>query len=713
MRRFVDSCAFVSLLMSACSAAAKPPAAPAILPLKSLRLYETGVGYFERSGTITAHSSVTLPVPAGHLDDALKSLVVLSQDAMSRVQGLEFGSSASKGMARALAGLPLDASTPITYRDLLASLKGAQVAVRTKEQSVLGRLIDVLDAPDFKPNDKTNDKENDSKTDSKREYEPALTLLLLTRDSEIRRFRSSEVLAVRPTEPALAARLDAALDALSVRGAQASRSIRVLARSTAPVTLGYIAETPVWRTTYRLVFNDSGHGATLQGWALVHNDTDEDWHQVRVHLVNGRPDSFLYPLAAPRYLRRELVHPDEELSTVPQLLDTTVDAIWGDHVEVGEAYGAGGLGLVGHGSGSGGGAGYGAGMGRIGSVSNVSQSSLLSVGNLAQVAQAAGVESGALFTYALAEALELRAHGSALVPFLQQAVEVEPITIFHAAAEAGRSAARIVNSTRQTLPAGTIAFFEDGGFAGESGLDRLKPGERRFVEYGADLDVELDARTMQTSEEPKRLTFTNESLEEHFIKRTRLHYTIENRSGHARAAFVVLGVVQNAQVTGADALDFDTAQSRPLAIFKVAAREKLERDVTTDEGLSRRTALNALTAKQLGNFAASGNLPQPDRDAARDAAAAQQRLEDLAVESVKLAADVKQVERDLDRLREHLKALGGDQSGSGATKVFAQRILSSEDQLTALRHKQDTLSAATTTQRDAVRAALSKLKPTL
>ena len=28
-------------------------------------------------------------------------------------------------------------------------------------------------------------------------------------------------------------------------------------------------------------------------------------------LVNGQPDSFLFPLAAPRYLRRSLVHPDD------------------------------------------------------------------------------------------------------------------------------------------------------------------------------------------------------------------------------------------------------------------------------------------------------------------------------------------------------------------------------------------------------------------
>ena len=67
-----------------------------ILPLRTLRLYETGVGYFERSGEL-AGDGATLPVPAGHLDDALKTLVVLGADGKSTVQGVEFGSSISRG----------------------------------------------------------------------------------------------------------------------------------------------------------------------------------------------------------------------------------------------------------------------------------------------------------------------------------------------------------------------------------------------------------------------------------------------------------------------------------------------------------------------------------------------------------------------------------------------------------------------------------------
>ncbi len=71
----------------------------------------------------------------------------------------------------------------------------------------------------------------------------------------------------------------------------------------------------------------SDQRATLQAWALLHNDTDKNWHNVQVELVNGRPDSFLFPLAAPRYARRELITPKNELSTVPELMDESRHAL--------------------------------------------------------------------------------------------------------------------------------------------------------------------------------------------------------------------------------------------------------------------------------------------------------------------------------------------------------------------------------------------------
>ena len=111
-----------------------------VLPLRTVRLYETGVGYFERQGDLGSPSGVSLPVPSGHLDDALKTLIVITDQGKARVNGFEFASRITPGLARKLAGLPSVADEPITYRALLASLAGAHVAVKVRRTDHGGEL---------------------------------------------------------------------------------------------------------------------------------------------------------------------------------------------------------------------------------------------------------------------------------------------------------------------------------------------------------------------------------------------------------------------------------------------------------------------------------------------------------------------------------------------------------------------------------------------
>ena len=88
-----------------------------ILPLTRVRLYASGVGYFERHGDVSAGQH-TLPVPLGHLDDALKSLVLLS--AGSEPLSLSFPSRLSPAVARARAGMPAAENAALSYDRLLA-----------------------------------------------------------------------------------------------------------------------------------------------------------------------------------------------------------------------------------------------------------------------------------------------------------------------------------------------------------------------------------------------------------------------------------------------------------------------------------------------------------------------------------------------------------------------------------------------------------------
>ena len=711
MRTHALTLGLVLLATSGC-ATSSAPRSPSILPLRALRLYETGVGYFERSGQIGPSSATALPVPAGHLDDALKSLVILNGAAGGQISGLAFSSSVSQGVARSRAGLPVDVDSPITHRDLLVSLKGEQVELTEEGGAIVGRVIEVVEEPDDPPVERAGEAKADAaKVVRAPRMVPVVTLL--TDRGEIIKRKGAELRRVRPIDPAFAGRLERALDALSSRNAQRTRPLQLLGDARGAITFGYIAETPIWRTTYRLLITPEGKGGSLQGWALVHNDTDESWQSVSLSLVNGQPDSFLFPLAAPRYVRRTLVHPEDALSTIPQLQDQTADKLWGDNPQ-----GAHGSGMAG---------GYGQGYGRLGgshrarapsirmgsttvSGSSVGRSTLLSVGNLAELSTASGVEQGALFTYTAALPFSLEAHSSALVPFLQTPVEVQPLAWFADVGSPARIAVRFTNSTGQTLPSGTLAVFADGGFTGEGAIHRLKPGERRFVQFGNELDAEITQKKRTASDEPKRLTFANGRLEEHFLRTSRMSWELENRATTPRAFYVGLEVDRNAAIKGADAVDFDEESGRPLLVFRLPAKQKVVRAFDVTEGLSRTTHFASLGEKQLRELAARTSLPAAEAAIAGEAAAKSKDAE-AAQRAVRAARhEISSIEADVERLREHMKALGGDKGGAGsAAAPLVKRILEAEDRLAAATKRRDALEKEHAAKLDVLRAALSKL----
>src|SRR4051812_11779848 len=69
--------------------------------------------------------------------------------------------------------------------------------------------------------------------------------------------------------------------------------------------VGYIAATPIWRPSYRLVLGKDG--ATLQAWGIVENLSGEDWTNVRLSLIAEAPLAFEASLETPVIPQRPTV----------------------------------------------------------------------------------------------------------------------------------------------------------------------------------------------------------------------------------------------------------------------------------------------------------------------------------------------------------------------------------------------------------------------
>lgn len=81
--------------------------------------------------------------------------------------------------------------------------------------------------------------------------------------------------------------------------------------------VGYVAVTPVWRPSYRLVVHKDG--AELQAWGIVQNLSGEDWTNVSMSLVAGAPLAFEATLEQPITPERpKVTDTGEVIAVVPQ-----------------------------------------------------------------------------------------------------------------------------------------------------------------------------------------------------------------------------------------------------------------------------------------------------------------------------------------------------------------------------------------------------------
>lgn len=280
------------------------------LPVKRVVLFKNGVGYFEHVGSVHNSEAVTVSFTSGQLNDVLKSLTVLDLNG-GRIAGVAYGSSAP--INRQLSDLRLPIGEKATFSEILSTLRGTRVEVRTGGSVISGRVLSLAS--------KTRTSQG---TTSEVEY-----LSLISTTGEMRTVELSPASSIRLLEPRLSGKIDQYLDLVSSERNADVRNMIISTEGTGDRQLyvSYISEVPVWKSTYRLVLNSkAGKPPLLQGWAIVDNVVGEDWNNVELSLVAGAPQSFIQNLEQPYYAQRPIVGLPDTVSTTPQTYESTLTA---------------------------------------------------------------------------------------------------------------------------------------------------------------------------------------------------------------------------------------------------------------------------------------------------------------------------------------------------------------------------------------------------
>lgn len=478
-------------------------------------LYSSGTGYFEYTAEVDGNQTVRIALDDQDLNDVLKTLMV-EDTSGGKIRSVDYDREAT--VDGKLNTLELDVQNEASIASIFERLRGEHVQITVKGllggETIQGTIVGLESSPKMI------------------NLEPIVVeQVVLLVGEDLRRVAVHEISAVRFDDPQWNQQIADGLSRL-----QASRKgvgthellLRCEGSAKRQIRIGFVRETPIWKVTYRLILAADGD-PLLFGWAIVENETGDDWRNVQITLVHGQPTSFRMDLREALFVERTEIDVPVDVAGVPavherpdahrHLADRAARSVNGSEVlnAAGGFMGGMGMGMGGFGGGMAGGFG-GGGFGGGGVVEPITRESGESLGKsdtgergrtkttIPQVGVAAGAtgeEVAAFFQYTIDVPVTIVRQRSQLIPFLKQTVNVEKFSLY-SESNRTRHPSRVVsirNSTPQDLAQGPIIVFDEENFAGEGLMGFLPRGEARLVSYGIDTTLVVRPGPQTSAEE--------------------------------------------------------------------------------------------------------------------------------------------------------------------------------------------------------------------
>src|ERR1700736_692675 len=108
------------------------------IPIREVILYKSGVGYFERAGSLRPGESARLEFKASDMNDVLKSLTLEDRNG-GKVSGLRYDS--SEPLEQKLADFPFKIGGQAALSQFLDQMKGARVEIKYGVETVAGAIV--------------------------------------------------------------------------------------------------------------------------------------------------------------------------------------------------------------------------------------------------------------------------------------------------------------------------------------------------------------------------------------------------------------------------------------------------------------------------------------------------------------------------------------------------------------------------------------------
>jgi hypothetical protein len=521
-RLILTAIAAVALLILALPASAQQKTGAAELPISRIVLFSSGVGYFQRDGQVEGTAHVDLQFPANDVNDLLKSLVLQDMGG-GQVSTVSYDN--RNPIEMTLKSFALDLTQNPSLGDLLNQARGERVELiaapaNKPPETVAGVIVGV---------------ETQRQPVGREQVIEVRQLNLLTGEG-LRGIPLAQVQRVRFSREELDREFHKALEVLATSHDKQKKTVSLsfAGQGRRPVRVGYVTASPMWKTSYRLEVQKDK--LFLQGWAIVENTTDQDWNNVRLGLVSGRPISFKMDLYEPLFVPRPVVEPELFASLRPPNYSGNLDRA--DDVPLKRnSFGA----PIPPAAGA---APVFAGQRKAGEVlhglneaKDEEKQGSLQFSGLANAATAS--ELGEYFQYAIKDPVSLARQKSALLPIVNQEVAGTKVSIYNQNVHVKFPllGLRFKNNTPLHLSQGPVTVFENSAYAGDARIPDLQPNETRLLSYAIDLGTEVEPKTKSTDMLVSARIWKGTLYATYRLRETQT-YTIKNRSETARTVII-------------------------------------------------------------------------------------------------------------------------------------------------------------------------------
>jgi hypothetical protein len=678
---------FVSVLLALASSevaaaqSGRPTPATTDVPVTKVVLFSSGVGYFEHAGSVRGNSATELRFKTSQINDILKSIVLQDQDG-GRIGAISYPS--QDPLAKTLKSFQVDITQNPSLAQLLNQLRGAHVTIQSQAERLSGTILGVETRP---------------KAGEKGEPVDVSVLNLLT-GASLRAVELPSISNLTLDDPQLQEELTRALAALVQARDQDKKPVTINFSGAGErhVRIGYVVETPVWKTSYRLILDDKGKFGKLQGWAIVENQTESDWNGISLALVSGRPISFMMDLYQPLYATRPTVVPELFAGLRPQVYDAGTS---GDSVAMKGAVAGGTARRIGYGRD---GRPLAAQLSEVVATGAMAASPAMNLDAAASIQSIASTEKlGTLFQYTVPD-VTLARQKSAMLPIITDSVETERLSIYNAGVLRSNplNGVLLKNTTGKHLLQGPLTVLDKGGYAGDARIDNVPPGQQRLLSYGIDLDMTVDntkntqTGSLLTAKITKGVLVVSRKLV------SSQEYAADNKTTKDKML-----VVEHPIRYGWKLVDtqqpFETTPS--LYRFKGAAVAGKVTVLTVKEEMVQNESIMLASAgvDQLAFYTRSGfgEIPANVRDALAKAIQLRQSMADVERDINARNQRVAEITGEQNRIRENMKTVA---QGTQYYDRLLGKLNEQESAIESLQKERETLTA----RREALRHELEE-----